>query len=313
MTIQSAWRVIVSSRSGGGKARRDWPEIAKMLKARSIEFSEKITDHAYHAIELAREAVLEGFRKLLVLGGDGAIHEVLNGLYSQEEVSPSEVTLGLIPVGSGNDWSRLHKIPSDYEAAVDLIAEADKHTRVQDVARVDTLMDGKPYCRHMMNIGGLGFDSEVCHRFDLAKERGHASDRQYLKSLLSGFISYKCLKFRVSVDGQEFYRGPAFSVALGIGKYCGGGMMQTPEAIPDDGLIDVTVVGKVSKLQFLHKVPSLFRGDIFKNKEVIHTRGRQVDISAAPYSYMEVDGEPVGITPVHVAVIPAGVKVVSNM
>ncbi len=313
MTIPSAWRVIVSSRSGGGKARRDWPEIAKMLKARSIEFSEKITDHAYHAIELAREAVLEGFRKLLVLGGDGAIHEVLNGLYSQEEVSPSEVTLGLIPVGSGNDWSRLHKIPSDYEAAVDLIADAERHTRVQDVARVDTLMDGKPYCRHMMNIGGLGFDSEVCHRFDLAKERGHASDRQYLKSLLSGFLSYKCLKFKVSVDGQEFYRGPAFSVALGIGKYCGGGMMQTPEAIPDDGLIDVTVVGKVSKLQFLHKVPSLFRGDIFKNKEVIHTRGRQVDISAAPYSYMEVDGEPVGITPVHVAVIPAGVKVVSNM
>lgn len=313
MTIPSAWRVIVSSRSGGGKARRDWPEIAKMLKARSIEFSEKITDHAYHAIELAREAVLEGFRKLLVLGGDGAIHEVLNGLFSQEEVSPSEVTLGLIPVGSGNDWSRLHKIPADYEAAVDLIADAERHTRVQDVARVDTLMDGKPYCRHMMNIGGLGFDSEVCHRFDLAKERGHASDRQYLKSLLSGFLSYKCLKFRVSVDGQEFYRGPAFSVALGIGKYCGGGMMQTPEAIPDDGLIDVTVVGKVSKLQFLHKVPSLFRGDIFKNKEVIHTRGRKVDISAAPYSYMEVDGEPVGITPVHVAVIPAGVKVVSNM
>lgn len=313
MTIQTAWRVIVSSRSGGGKARTDWPKIENFLKARNIEYSEKITDHAYHAIELAQEAVLEGFRKLLVIGGDGAIHEVLNGLYSQEEVSPSEVTLGLIPVGSGNDWSRLHKIPADYEAAVALIAEAEQRTRVQDVARVDTLMDGKPYCRYMVNIGGLGFDSEVCHRFDLAKERGHAGDRQYLKSLLTGFISYKCLKFRVSVDGNEFFRGPAFSVALGIGKYCGGGMMQTPEAVPDDGLIDVTVVGKVSKFKFLQKVPSLFRGDIFKNKEVVHTRGRHIDISAAPYSYMEVDGEPVGITPVHVAVIPAGVKVVSNL
>lgn len=313
MTIQTAWRVIVSSRSGGGKARTDWPKIENFLKARNIEYSEKITDHAYHAIELAQEAVLEGFRKLLVIGGDGAIHEVLNGLYSQEEVSPSEVTLGLIPVGSGNDWSRLHKIPADYEAAVALIAEAEQRTRVQDVARVDTLMDGKPYCRYMVNIGGLGFDSEVCHRFDLAKERGHAGDRQYLKSLLTGFISYKCLKFRVSVDGNEFFRGPAFSVALGIGKYCGGGMMQTPEAVPDDGLIDVTVVGKISKFKFLQKVPSLFRGDIFKNKEVVHTRGRHIDISAAPYSYMEVDGEPVGITPVHVAVIPAGVKVVSNL
>lgn len=313
MTILSAWRVIVSSRSGGGKAFDDWPRIAKMLRDKRIAFSERITDHAYHAIELAREAVREGFRKLLVIGGDGAIHEVLNGLYSQNEVAPADVTIGLIPVGSGNDWSRLHAIPFDYEKAVGLIADAGRRTRVQDVARVDTRMDGKPYCRYMMNIGGLGFDSEVCHRFDLAKERGHTGDRQYLRSLLAGFLFYKSLKFRVAVDGEEIYRGPAFSVALGIGRYCGGGMMQTPEAVPDDGLIDVTVVGRLSKFKFLQKVPSLFRGDIFKHKEVIHARGRCVDISAAPYSYMEVDGEPVGITPVHVAVIPAGVQVVSNL
>ena len=313
MSILSAWSVIVSSRSGGGKAAHDWPLIAKMLKNKDIDFVENITDHAYHAIELAREAVSSGYRKLLVIGGDGAIHEVLNGLYSQTEVSPSEVTLGLIPVGSGNDWSRLHAIPHDYEAAVGLIAAAEGHTRPQDVARVATRMDGKPYFRYMMNIGGLGLDSVVCHRFDIAKEQGHASDRQYLKSLLSGFISYKPLKFRVDVDGREFFRGIAFSVALGIGKYCGGGMRQTPEAIPDDGLIDVTVVGRISKWRFLAKVPSLFKGTIFKHKEVTHTRGKVVDISAAPYSYMEVDGEPVGITPVRIEVVPAGVQVVSNL
>lgn len=313
MTIQSAWKVIVSSRSGGGKARHDWPEIANLLKAKSIEFIASITDHAYHAIELAREAVLSGFRKLLVVGGDGAVHEVLNGLYSQTEVSPSEVTVGLIPVGSGNDWSRLHRIPADYGRAVDLIAEADVRTRLQDVACVHTLMDGKPYCRYMMNIGGLGFDSDVCRRFDIAKEHGHAGDRQYLKSLLSGFLAYRPLRFRVVVDGEEFYHGTAFSVALGIGQYCGGGMRQTPDAVPDDGLINVTVVGKLSKWKFLSKVPSLFKGDIYRHKEVRHTTGWRVEISAAPYSYMEVDGEPVGITPVRIEVIPAGVQVVSNL
>lgn len=313
MSISTAWRVIVSSRSGGGKAFNDWPRIAKMLTDKGIEYSERITDHAYHAIELAREAVLEGYRKLLVIGGDGAMHEVLNGLFSQEEVPVSEVTLALVPVGSGNDWSRLHDIPKDYAAAVDLVAAADSHTRFQDVARVDTLMDGKPYCRYMINIGGLGFDSEVCHRFDLAKARGHAGDQQYLKSLLTGFISYKCLRFRVEVDGQEFFRGPAFSVAMGIGKFCGGGMMQTPGAVPDDGLIDLTVVGKLSKWKFLLKVPTLFNGTIFKHKEVVHTRGRVIAISAAPYSFMEVDGEPVGITPVTVGIIPAGIRVVSNL
>ena len=313
MSISQVWSVIVSSRSGGGKAHHDWPAISNLLKDRHISFVEHITDHAYHAIELAKEAVKEGFRRLLVIGGDGAIHEVLNGLYSQDEVNPSEVVLGLIPVGSGNDWSRLHDIPHEYGAASDLIASADTHIRVQDVARVHTMMDGKPYCRYMVNIGGLGFDSEVCHRFDLAKERGHAGDRQYLKSLLSGFISYKSLKFRVAVDGEEFYRGTAFSVALGIGRYCGGGMMQTPDAVPDDGLIDVTVVGELSKWRFISKVPSLFKGDIYRHKEVHHTRGRQIDISAAPYSYMEVDGEPVGITPVRREVVPAGVQVVSNL
>lgn len=313
MTFSSAWKVIVSSRSGAGKAAKDWPEISNLLKDRGIEFSEHITDHAYHAIELAREAVREGYRKLLVVGGDGAMHEVLNGLYSQDEVRPSDVTLGLIPVGSGNDWSRLHAIPADFAAAADLIAAAGSHTRPQDVACVHTLMDGRPYCRYMINIGGLGFDSEVCHRFDLAKARGQGGDKQYLKSLITGFFSYKPLTFRVDVDGVEFFRGPAISVALGIGKYCGGGMMQTPEAVPDDGLIDLTVVGKISKWNFLSKVPSLFKGNIFKYKEVMHTRGRRIGIWATPYSYIEVDGEPVGITPVQIEVIPAGVQVVSNL
>ena len=313
MTILSAWKVIVSSRSGGGKAASVWPEIANLLKTKGVEFSAQVTDHAYHAIELAREAVLEGYRKLLVVGGDGAMHEVLNGLYSQDAVRPSEVTLGLIPVGSGNDWSRLHRIPADYAEAADLIADADAHTRPQDVGCVHTLMDGKPYCRYMINIGGLGFDAVVCHRFDMAKAQGRSSDKQYLKSLISGFFSYKPLTFRVDVDDVEFYRGPAVSVALGIGKYCGGGMMQTPEAVPDDGLIDLTVVGKISKWNFLSKVPSLFKGNIFKYKEVMHTRGRRIGIWATPYSFMEVDGEPIGITPVQIEVIPAGVQVVSNL
>lgn len=309
----SDWRVIVSSRSGGGKAAQEWPRIERLLTDRNITFSVEFTSHAYHAISLARDAVLSGFRRLLVIGGDGAIHEVLNGIYSQTEVNPSEVTVGLIPVGSGNDWARLHRIPHDGEKAAGLIAEAEARTRMQDVARVDTMMDGKPYSRYMMNVGGLGFDAEVIRRFDLAKAKGHAGDKQYLKSLVSGFFSYRMLKFRVAVDGQEFFRGPALSVALGIGKYCGGGMMQTPDAVPDDGLIDLTVVRAINKMKFLFKVPSLKSGKIFRNKEVIHTRGTSVEISATPRSYMEVDGETVGITPVHVTLIPAGIRVVSNL
>lgn len=310
--IKSEWRVIVSRMSGAGKALNDWPTISRLLKDSGVEFSEKITEHSYHAIELASEAVKEGYRKLLVIGGDGAMHEVLNGLFSQEDVPHQEVTLGLIPVGSGNDWARMHKIPFSYKKAVEIIAKADELTRVQDVARVSTMMDGRPYCRYMVNIGGLGFDSEVCRRFDMAKAKGQAGDKQYLTSLLAGFATYKCLPFAIKVDGQPFFEGKAFSVALGIGQYCGGGMRQNPEAITDDGLIDLTVAKKMSKAKFLSKVPSLFDGTIYKHEEVIHTRGTHIEIDSTPYSFMEVDGEAVGKTPVTIDVIPAAIKVVSN-
>lgn len=311
---QSAWRVIVSRASGGGKALSDWPRISLLLREHGVEFSEKITDHSYHAIELAIESLKEGFRKFIVIGGDGAIHEVVNGLCSQDEVDIKDVTLAIVPVGSGNDWARLHKIPSDYEGAVEVIAHAERKTRVQDIARIGTMMDGKPYCRYMVNIGGLGFDSLVSQKYDVAKSRGHASDSGYYKALMTGFILYKCLKFEISVDGRPFYEGRALSVALGIGKYCGGGMMQTPGAVFDDGLIDITVVKDVGKFKFLLNVPRLFKGTIYEIKnKVIFTRGRHIEIKASPYSYMEVDGEPVGITPVSVDVIPGAVKVVSNL
>lgn len=312
LMIKSEWRVIVSRMSGAGKALNDWPNIAKYLEEAKVPFSAKITDHAYHAIELASESVREGYRRLLVIGGDGALHEVLNGIFSQEEVDPSEITLGLIPVGSGNDWSRMHNIPMKYRQAVAVIADSDKYTIRQDVCRVNTLMDGKPYCRYMVNIGGLGFDSDVCRRFDIAKSKGNAGDKQYLKSLISGFLSYRCLPFKVRVDGQRFFEGKAFSVAFGIGKYCGGGMMQTPEAIPDDGLLEVTVIKQLNKAKFLSKVPALFDGTVYKYEEAIHTRGKHVEVDAVPYSFIEVDGEVIGRTPVTLDLIPSAIKVVSR-
>lgn len=310
----STWRVIVSSMSCAGKALADWPLISQMLQEAGVKFSAKITDHRYHAIELARESYKEGYRKFIVVGGDGAIHEVVNGLFSCGDILPQDLVLSIVPLGSGNDWARLHQIPSgDYHTAVNLIARSESHLRLQDVARVKTMMDGRLYCRYMINIGGLGFDSEVCHRFDIAKSRGHAGDKQYLKSLVQGFLFYKYLNFKILVDDKPFYEGPALSVALGIGKYCGGGMMQTPQAQFDDGLVDITVIGRLSKAGLIFKLPRLYNGTVLEIKNAYHARGKKIEIFANPYSYMEVDGELVGVTPVTVEIIPNAVKVVSNI
>lgn len=307
------WKVIISKLSGGGKAGQAWARVSQLLKERGVAFSEAFTEYQSHAIELTKEALRAGYRKILTLGGDGAIHEILNGVMTQTEVPSQEVTIAMIPVGSGNDWPRYHQIPlNDIDKAVDVIV-ADKEM-VQDVVKVETINNGNPYTRYMVNIGGLGFDAQVCHLFEASKKKGRSGDAQYYKCLMQGFLWYKCPHFTVKVDGEPFYEGPAFSVALGNGRYCGGGMMETPKAVIDDGLLDLTVVKKLWKGKFLFATKRLFDGTVLDMKEVLHTRAKNtIEIEATPASFMEVDGEPVGCSPAKCTLIPAAVKVVTNL
>ena len=305
------WKVIISKKSGGGKAFDEWPAIKKLLTAKGLKFSEAFTEHRFHAEELAREAVLEGYRKILAIGGDGAIHEILNGVMSQSEVPTAEIIFGIIPVGSGNDWSRLYDIPKNHEQAVEALCRGKAVS--QDVVAVDSMLDGKPYRRYMMNIGGLALDAHVCHLFDLAKLKGHSGDAQYFKCLMKSFLWYRCQNFRIYVDGERFFEGPAISVALGNGKYCGGGLRQTPDAEPDDGLLDLTVVSRVSRMRFVFSVRRILDGGIKKLKAVKCARGTKIQVYASPASFVEVDGEPVGCSPVTFTVIPSAVNVISNL
>lgn len=307
------WKVIISKLSGGGKAGQAWARVSQLLKERGVAFSEAFTEYQSHAIELTKEALRAGYRKILTLGGDGAIHEILNGVMTQTEVPSQEVTIAMIPVGSGNDWPRYHQIPlNDIDKAVDVIV-ADKEM-VQDVVKVETINNGNPYTRYMVNIGGLGFDAQVCHLFEASKKKGKSGDAQYYKCLMQGFLWYKCPNFTIKVDGEPFYEGPAFSVALGNGRYCGGGMMETPKAVIDDGLLDLTVVKKLWKGKFLFATKRLFNGTVLDMKEVLHTRAKNtIEIEATPASFMEVDGEPVGCSPAKCTLIPAAIKVVTNL
>ncbi|MDD2594403.1 MAG: diacylglycerol kinase family protein [Bacteroidales bacterium] len=304
------WKVIVSTKSGCGRAETDWTIISQLLDNKGIKYTVDFTEYRFHAIELASSAISEGYRKLLGIGGDGTIHEILNGVFEQKTVPTTEITLAIMPVGSGNDWARLHNIPKRYEEAIEVITSS--MTVAQDVALVSSFMKGRPYRRYMINIGGLGFDANVCHHFDKLKEKGKTGDRQYLKCVLKGFLGYTQRKFKVIADGNVFYEGNVFSISMGIGKYSGGGMMQTPDAVYDDGLINLTVVKQLPKLRVLLHVKKLFKGNIYKVRSVIHTMAKTLVIQAWPSSRVEVDGEDVGNCPILVEVLPKSINVITN-
>lgn len=305
--MQDIWKVIVNPNAGSGRGGREWNEISSLLSAAGIEFSSSVSRHKYHTIDLVREAYQEGYRRFIAVGGDGTIHEVVSGIMSMNSADP-DVTLAAIPVGTGNDWGREWGVTIDHSQAVDIIAKG--RTRVQDLAEVRSVRNGTENIRYMANIGGLGFDANVCFKVDGYKDAGKTGSNLYIKGLLRAFFGYTNKRFKIVVDGDTLYEGKVFSTAFGIGRYSGGGMLQTPEALPDDGLLDITVIKKIPKLKVIFNIKKLYSGDIYSIKQVIHTKGRNVHVESFPFAKVEVDGEAVGFTPVTVTMMPQALRII---
>jgi len=120
---EQQWGVIVNPNAGSGKCGKNWPIIQKLIKRSKIETEVVFTERKGHAIELSMQLIQKGFYKLIVVGGDGTLNEVVNGIFRQEECSPDNITLGMIPVGTGNDWCRTFQIPNKYIDAIKLIRD----------------------------------------------------------------------------------------------------------------------------------------------------------------------------------------------
>ena len=305
--MQDIWKVIVNPNAGSGRGRKEWDEISDLLKAAGINFSSEFSQFKYNSIDIVKQAYKEGYRKFIAVGGDGTIHEVVSGIMSLNRQDP-DVLLAAIPVGTGNDWGREWGVTTDHKQAVDIIARG--KSRIQDLAEVRSFKNGKENTRFMVNIGGLGFDANVCFKVDGYKDEGKTGKSLYMRGLLRAFFGYTNKRFKIDVDGHRLYEGPVFSTAFGIGKFSGGGMMQTPEALPDDGLLEVTVIKKIPKLKVLFKIKKLYTGEIYTIKQVIHTKAREVHVESFPIAKVEVDGEAVGFCPVTVSMLPHALRII---
>ncbi len=309
MDAGNEWFVIVNPNAGRRKGEKDWLEIARLMNEAGLSFTNVFTKHPNHAVRLARKHIEAGFRKIIVVGGDGTLNEVVNGVYTQKKYPPESIILAMIPVGTGNDWGRSFNIPSGYKEAIDVIALG--KTRLQDVGKVTYMYKNLQKHRHFINMAGLGFDAMVAKRTNKVKQEGKSGPFSYLISLFASLISYKATTARVKVDGQELKAG-VFTMSVAICRFNGGGMMQAPNAIPDDGLFDVTVITRVSRLLVIRSVKKLYDGSFLKLPQVKTFRGAKVEIEAELPMFLETDGESLGHTPMQFEVIPLGITIVAG-
>lgn len=304
------WFVIVNPIAGSGKGLDDYPLISKLLRDNGIACDSVFTEHKCHATELTVSAVEQGFRHIIVVGGDGTLHEVVNGLFIQKRVAPSDITIAVIAVGTGNDWIRMYGIPTHYSEAIRALKEG--YTFLQDVSEVDYEESQYRQMRYMANVAGVGFDAVVNHLYQHKKASGRTGRWVYLWSMLRTFFSHKSAGVKIWIDDRLVFNGLLFSIAIGVGRYNGGGMQQLPAAIADDDLLDITMIRPLHWWHVIFRIRRLFNGTIYSIGHVLHAQGKKIRIESSPEIPLEVDGEWLGVTPIEFRVQHREVRVIVN-
>lgn len=306
--IIERWFVIVNPVSGGGKGLEDFPTISHLLREYGIDHDPAFTEHRYHATELTVEAVNRGYRKIIIVGGDGTLNEAVNGLFIQKQCEPKDILLSVIAVGTGNDWVRTFSLPRNYSAAIRAIKEG--YSFLQDVGRVTYTESNFEQTRYMANVAGLGFDAYVIKIFNHMKLKGYRGKWLYIYSLLRGYLSARPAGATIEVDGKTIYKNLLFSLAVGICRFNGGGIQQLPRAVADDGLLDMTIIRPVHWWHIIFRLRRLFNGNIYTIGHVQHAQGKCIKITSVPTMPIETDGELLGGTPITISVVPQAIRIV---
>ncbi|HXV01944.1 MAG TPA: diacylglycerol kinase family protein, partial [Gaiellaceae bacterium] len=233
---------LVNPASANGKTGKRWPDIARAAHAAGLRGEAIFSEGPGQLGDLAREAADNGASLLVVVGGDGTVHEVVNGVAGREGVE-----LALIPRGTGWDFARTHEIPKRLGPALEIATEG--QAKPFDLGRATYRANGGDHTAWFANIASVGMSGAVARRAnDTTKALGGKAS--YAIALLAVFARWQNVPLRVAVDA-ETREAVMDDVIVAVGRYLAGGMKITPDAEPDDGLFDVLLIGDLTKVELV--------------------------------------------------------------
>lgn len=302
MTDARHWFVIVNPAAGRGLGARYWTRLSAALAAAKVPVGAAITTGPGAGRTLATGAWRAGYRNFLALGGDGSLHDLVNGIADCGPGALTASTVGIAPCGTGNDWARGHRMPRSPEAVAATVAAG--ITRDHDLGeiRFGTTAGAAPV--FFINVAGAGLDAHAATYLP----RGWPGTLGYPWATLRGLMSFSAPHFSVKAD-QVDWQGPRLVVFAAIGSHCGGGMHVAPGADPVDGLADVVAIDALGLPGVLRRLPKLFNGRIRDDAAVSTALSRSLRIDAVPPCAVEADGQVVGTTPVDVVIRPRAIRV----
>jgi len=294
--------VIANPKAGKGTVGDRWERLLAVLHDAGLEPIGDLTQGPWHASELARRARADGRELVVAAGGDGTVHEVVNGLLADGATGEVPV-LGVLALGSGCDYVKTFDIPTDLEAAAARLASREPPVAV-DVGEISYQTSEGPALRRFANIAEVGIGAEVVDRASrLPRWLGGA---MYLVAFFQTLPRFAPRSCEIIVDGQR-HTAEATNVVIAIGRVFGGGMRVAPGADPSDGAFDVQVQTG-SKLDYVRQIPKVYKGTHVPHPKVLELRGASVEIDCDPAALIEADGEVLGATPATFRTLPGALK-----
>ncbi|MFW6012829.1 MAG: diacylglycerol/lipid kinase family protein [Candidatus Bipolaricaulota bacterium] len=288
------YKIIANTAAGRGKVLDLLPEIERTFIREGLNYDLERTKYPGEAIDLAAGVAGGGYEAVVAVGGDGTIREVASGLVG------TGVALGIIPSGMGNDLARSLSIPDDVRAAIKVLRNPGRR-------RLDL---GRDNGRYFAGVLGLGFPVEVMQRINSVRNWFVRGSGAFLLAVLGVLYKLDAHRLKLEIDGQELEKN---LVALFIMNtpYTGGGMHIIPRARPDDGYLDLALVGDLGTLELARELPRVYKGTHTSHHKVSFFRARSIKVSADPADHLlkMYDGDVMGKTPVDAHIIPGALEV----
>ena len=293
--------IVVNPSSGNTNFKKSWKTITHFLKLKNINFSYSFTEYRKHEVILVDKAIEQGYRNIISVGGDGTLHHVVNGIMKQRYIKTSKIKLGIIPLGTGNDWIKTYNIPNSIEKSIDIIIT--KTTILQDIGCIK-LSNGKK--EYFNNLAGIGYDGYVVKNLNYLKRIGSLA---FIVSGLYSLFFYKKKKYEIKINNLSLNK-KCLMILVGLCKYSGGGLQITKDPNPFDGLLDITVVKDFSFFELLFNIPNLYNGKIVYHKKVTNYKTKKIIVKniSNTSSLIEADGEIIGINSFNISIFTKAIQ-----
>ena len=295
--------LIANPRAGRGKVGEALPKIERILTETGLDYRVVRTTHPGHATQAARDALRGGERYLVAAGGDGTVHEVVNGMIAGDQPIAADAVLGVVAAGSGSDFVKSFGLPGDAVQAAHHLA-GDRIRNI-DVGKVTCTAAAAQVTRYFVNIAQAGIGGAVVARS--ATLPGFLGPAKYVSAFWLVLPGFRPSTVRVEADGEAFC-WQAHNVVVANCRFYGGGMHISPKSKPDDGALDVLVMAGPKSDAFTI-VPKVYRGTHLPHRNIVELRANRVRVETDLPFQIEADGETLGTTPATFEVIRTPIRV----